>query len=171
MRHLLLLVLLTTPAYSQSSVYIDQVGNSNNITVDQIGDGKQAIVLNQGNNNSIGITQQDEGEHMAFIGTPQQVGTYITTTVPNNNNNTLNINQSGSGKHTAAINLDPATANSNNSATITQGGAANKTFTLGLSGSGILANVLQDNPNTSDSGSMNIQCLTPPCTGYSYTKR
>jgi len=171
----LLFLLWITPA-AAGSVYIDQVGDSNNIFVEQTTSGNpQATILNQGDSNNLTIVQEGDGNHQAFIGTPPTGmglnGTLNTNTnAANNNNNTLTIIQSGSGNHTAAINLDATTANSNNGAAIHQSGDADKSFVLNLSGSGITAKVLQDNPTVSDSGSMSIQCLTPPCTGYSYTK-
>ena len=130
---------------------------------------------NSGNNNNLTIVQEGSGDHAAFIGTPPTGvnidGTIATNTAAaNNNNNTLTIIQSGSGNHTAAINLDSTTTNSNNGAAIHQSGDADKSFVLNLSGSGITAKVLQDNPTVPDSGSMSIQCLTPPCSGYTYTK-
>lgn len=170
----LLFVLMITSAYAADSVYIDQVGDLNTITVNQsAGDNQTAIILNQGNNNQFGITQQGPGAHMAFIGTPpagQSGGNYITSIAPNNSNNMLNIFQTGSGNHTAAINLDKTTSNNNNSATIQQAGSVPKSFVFNLSGSGITANALQDNMLTPDVSSMSIQCLTPPCSGYSYIK-
>jgi len=171
----LLFLLWITPA-SAGSVYIDQVGNGNNIFVEQTSSGNpEAIILNQGDNNNHTIVQEGNGDHLAFIGTPpvgkNYDGTYNTNTnAGNNNNNTLTILQNGSGNHTAAINLDATTQNNNNVASITQTGDANKSFVLNLSGSGIGATVLQDNPLTPDASSMSIQCLTPPCSGYSYTK-
>ena len=171
----LLFLLWITPA-AAGSVYIDQVGSGNNIFVEQVASGNpQAIILNQGDNNNLTIVQEGSGDHAAFIGTPpvgkNYDGTYNTNTnAGNNSNNTLTILQNGSGNHTAAINLDATTSNNNNTATITQTGDANKNFVLNLSGSGIGATVLQDNPLTPDSGSMSIQCLTPPCSGYTYTK-
>jgi hypothetical protein len=171
----LLFLLWITPA-AAGSVYIDQVGDSNNIFVEQVSSGApQATILNQGDDNNLTIIQNGSGNHAAFIGTPpvgmNQDGTIATNTnAANNNNNTLTIIQSGSGNHTAAINLDGTTSNSNNGAAIHQSGDADKSFVLNLSGSGITAKVLQDNPLTPDSGSMSIQCLTPPCSGYSYTK-
>ena len=171
----LLFLLWITPA-SAGSVYIDQVGDSNNIFVEQTSSGNaDAIMLNQGSNNTNTIVQEGSGDHQAFIGTPpvgkNYDGTYNTNTnAGNNSNNTLTILQNGSGNHTAAINLDASTQNNNNIATITQSGDANKSFVLNLSGSGIGATVVQDNPLTPDSGSMSIQCYTGNCTGYSYTK-
>jgi len=174
MKRLWLLAIIT-PVYAADTVYIDQVGDLNNITVNQKdSDSKTAIVLNQGNNNQLAIIQEGTGAHMAFIGTPpagQSGANFITSIAPNNNNNILTIFQTGSGNHTAAINLDKTTSNNNNSAVIQQAGSAPKSFVFNLSGSGITANALQDNPLTPDASSMSIQCLTPPCSGYTYTKR
>ena len=175
MKHLLFLLLLTTPVYA-GSVYIDQVGDDNNILVEQTTNGNgEAILLSKGSNNTMAIIQQGDGNHTAFMGTPplgkNYDGTYITnSSAPNSDGNNLTILQSGSGNHTAAINLDSTTSNSNDTATITQSGDADKSFTLTLSGSSISATVVQDNPTTADHASMSIQCYTPPCSGYSYTK-
>ena len=170
----LLMLLVITPVYATDTVYIDQVGDFNNITVDQsAGDSQKAIILNQGYNNMLTITQQGPGAHMAFIGTPpagQSAGSYVTSIAPNNNNNILNIFQTGSGNHTAAINLDKNTTNNNNNASILQAGSVPKTFVFNLSGSGITATAVQDNATVPDVGSMSIQCLAPPCSGYSYVK-
>ena len=144
----LLFLLWITPA-TAGSVYIDQVGNGNNIFVEQTTSGNgESIILNQGSNNTNTIVQEGSGDHMAFMGTPP---------VGKNYDGTYNTNTNAGN-------------NSNNTATITQTGDANKSFVLNLSGSGIGATVVQDNPLTPDSGSMSIQCLTPPCSGYSYTK-
>jgi hypothetical protein len=171
----LLLLLLITPVYAADSVYIDQVGDLNTITVNQkSGDNQTAIILNQGHNNQMNIIQEGPGAHMAFIGTPpasQNANAFVTNIAPNNNNNILTIFQTGPGSHTAAINLDKTTSNNNNNATIQQAGSAPKSFVFNLTGSGITANALQDNALTPDVSSMSIQCLTPPCSGYSYSKR
>jgi len=176
MRYLILL-LLATPVYAQNSVYIDQIGNNNTIYVDQNGSTNKSItILNGGDNNTISVFQQDSGTQQAFIGTvPNQPpgstnNNQFVYPNTNNNNNTLSIVQTGSGNHTAAINLDPTTSNNNNTASIMQGGAASKSFNLNLSGSGIGATVIQNNPTVPDAASMSIQCLSPPCNGYSYTK-
>jgi len=166
-------ILLQTSAYAQSPpsygnfVYIDQIGNSNTTTVEQYdNEKKQAAVVNNGDNNDFYILQQGTGNHIAAI-TPSSGAANAT-----NNNNNFSISQSGAGNHTASILMMDTTANSNNTASITQSGGvgANKQFTLQLQGSGIGATVVQDNPTTPDSASMSIQCVSPPCTGYSYTK-
>jgi hypothetical protein len=168
-----LLVFVICPVYAQSApppgnfVYIDQVGNYNTTYVYQDGsEQNQAAIVSNGDNNTQSIFQEGPGNHTALIGPAP------TATSSVNNNNNFTINQSGGGNHTASIiNTDPV-SNSNNTASITQSGGvgANKQFTLSLQGNGIGATVVQDNPTQSDSASMSIQCLTPPCSGYSYTK-
>jgi len=147
-------------------VYIDQIGDNNNINVlQQDSDRQRALILNQGDGNIIGILQQGTGQHTASI-TNNSIAT-------NNNNNILSIEQVGTGNHMASILLNNSAGASNNTATISQAGGvgANKQFTLELQGSRIGVSVIQDNPTTPDSSTMSIQCLTPPCNGYSYSKR
>ena len=175
MRALVVALLAATPALAANVIYIDQVGDNNHISIKQNdGDNKSAIVLNQGDGNEQNIAQRGPGLDQAFIGTPP-VGMLQGQFLPNtstatNNYNLLSIVQMGTGNHTAAINLDSMVSNNNNTASILQSGDANKSFTLQLSGSGIGATVVQDNPTVADSASMSIQCLSPPCTGYSYIK-
>jgi hypothetical protein len=177
MRYVLLFLILAMPAFAQSSVYIDQIGSNNTTLVEQNGYGnKTAIILNRGDNNNLTIMQENVGNQTAFIGTPPTQPptalnnqSYVFPTNNNNSNNTLSIIQIG-GSHTAAINLDPTVTTSNNTATILQSGSANKSFNLSLSGSSIVANITQDSATVPDAASMSIQCLTPPCGGYSYTK-
>jgi hypothetical protein len=171
MRYIPLYLILTTSIASAQTVtgnqvYIEQIGNNNIVYVEQKDlDIKAASVVNKGDNNDFSISQQGLGNHVATI-TPS-----VTTSV--NNNNLISIQQSGAGNHTANVLLDDPIANSNNVASIIQSGGvgANKQFTLQLQGSGIGVNVLQDNATMPNAGTMLIQCLTPPCSGYSYTRR
>ena len=146
-------------------VYIDQIGNNNNITViQQDSDRQRAAIINQGDGNILAITQQGTGRHIASM---------TSSTTANNNNNILSIDQVGTGNHMASILLNNTAGSNNNTVSISQAGGvgANKQFTLELKGSQIGVSVVQDNPTTPDSSSMSIQCLTPPCSGYSYSKR
>jgi len=175
MRTIVILIMLTTSTLAGNVVYIDQVGDSNHIAIKQNdGDSQTAIVLNHGDGNEQNIGQSGSGADQAFIGTPpvgmSQGQLLPNTTAPTNSSNLLSIVQMGAGNHTAAINLDSTTSNNNNTASILQSGDANKSFTLNLSGSGIGATVVQDNPTVPDAATMSIQCLSPPCTGYSYIK-
>jgi Curlin associated repeat len=155
------------PPPNTNFVYIDQVGSNNNITVEQTGsDAKKAMIVSNGDLDTYTILQQGSGNHTASISpTPQAANA-------NNSNNNISILQSGAGNHTASVLFQDPASNSGNVASITQAGGqgADKQFTLQLQGSGISAKVLQDNPTTPDSSSMQIICNQPPCTGYSYTK-
>jgi hypothetical protein len=167
-------ILMTSFAFSQTLptsgnlVYIEQVGSNNTIYVEQKDiDIKAVNIVNTGDNNDFSISQQGMGSHIASISPSSGAKNSV------NNNNTISIQQSGAGNHTAVVSLDDPVANSNNVASIVQAGGigANKQFTLQLQGSGIGVNVLQDNATMPNAGTMLIQCLTPPCSGYSYTRR
>jgi len=170
----IILLLLPTIAFAQQTpprppvtgnfVYIDQIGNNNTIVVYQEdSERKQAAIISNGDNNDMLIVQQGTGNHTALISS--------FNSAISNSNNILNITQQGAGNHTASI-ISNGSNGSNNDARITQKGGvgADKQFTLQLQGSGIGATVIQDNLTTPDSGTLSIQCLTPPCNGYSYTK-
>ena len=156
-----------TPPAAGNFVYIDQIGNNNTIVVTQEdSDQKRAAIINNGDNNDLAITQQGTGNHTSSI------SPILNNTTSINSNNILNILQQGAGNHTASILFTNPTTNNNNNASITQKGGvgADKQFTLQLQGNGIGVTVIQDNLTMPDSSSLSIQCLTPPCTGYSYVK-
>lgn len=165
MRSLLFLLLMTATAFAQTNIiYIDQIGVGNTVSVEQKdAGGKNVNIINEGDANYISILQQGTGTHSTSI---------TSTSAANTNNaNSFVVSQSGSANHTANIVLNNSSSGSNNNtASITQTGNAPKSFTLNLTGSGIGFTGLQDNLNTPDSATLSITCLTPPCTGYSYTK-
>jgi hypothetical protein len=169
MRFFIVFLLFTNICYAQQPpaignfVYIDQIGNNNNIVVYQEdSDQKRANIVSNGDNNDYSIFQRGTGNHTALISS--------FNSAISNSNNMSNITQEGAGNHTANI-LSNGSAGSNTASITQKGGAgADKQFTLQLQGNGIGVKVTQDNPTTPDSSSMNIQCLTPPCNGYSYTK-
>jgi hypothetical protein len=165
MKVILFLLLSTVTVFAQNSVYIDQIGSSNQIYIEQKDfDGKNATVLNQGDLNIVNMLQQGTGSHSATISS-------TVNNTGNNNSNLLEINQQGSGNHTASITFNNgAVGSSNNDVKLTQSGSANKQFNLTLQGNGIGFVGIQDNFSVADSASMSITCLTPPCSGYSYTK-
>ena len=180
MRALIAYLLLITSAAAQSLatppappsgtnyVYIDQIGDNNQIyIVQQDSDAKQAAVLMKGDSNEVTIVQGGSGNHTAMVapGTSGAMGAV-------NDGNTIGISQSGAGNHSATVQLNDTSANGYNTATITQDGGvgADKSFTLQLSGSHIGVTVTQDNPTVADSSSMSISCYTGSCTGYSYTR-
>lgn len=155
---------MTLPALAQNTVYIDQIGNNNTITVDQTTQSKSTTITTKGDWNEFTVNQQGTGNHSSSI--------TQTHTMSSNNNNIFSVDQRGQGNHTANILMNNATANNSNNASILQNGdtGANKTFNLTLNGSGIGVTVTQNNLTVPDVGSMTITCLTPPCTGYSYTR-
>ena len=158
--------LLIMPVNAGSNVYIEQVGNHNNVYIVQTdSDGKNINIVNEGDLNIMSVLQQGAGSHTANISS-------TVTNTGNNTNNLLEINQRGAGNHTANIifNNGPS-GSSNNDIKLNQSGAANKHFSLTLQGNGIGFVGIQDNFITPDSASMSITCLTPPCSGYSYIKR
>lgn len=163
MKLAILFLLFSSSAVAQNNtVYIDQIGHNNNYYVDQKdGGGKSLSIVNEGELNTLNVLQQGIGQHSSSI-------TSINGSV--NNNNNFTVNQSGAGNHIANITLTNPTTNSTNTASITQSGSANKQFNLNLDGNGIGATILQNNPIVPDSASMSITCLSPPCSGYSYTK-
>lgn len=162
---LIYITLFVVQARAQNSIYIDQIGNSNQINIEQKDtDGKSVNIVNEGDLNIINILQQGTGSHTATIGS-------TVNNTGNNNNNLLEVTQSGAGNHTANIKFDNGVIGaSNNDVKLTQSGSANKQFNLTLQGNGIGFIGIQDNLTVPDLGSMNINCLTPPCTGYTYTK-
>lgn len=165
MKIILFLLLSTVAVFAQNSVYIDQIGNGNQIHIEQKDfDGKNVTILNQGDLNIVNILQQGAGSHSAIINS-------TVTNTGNNNSNLLEINQQSVGNHTANITFNNgAVGSSNNDVKLIQSGSANKQFNLTLQGNGIGFVGIQDNFSVADSASMSITCLTPPCIGYSYTK-
>lgn len=159
---------------ADNRVYIDQIGSGNTLRVVQEQQGKTAVSLMRGDGNTIIVVQEDSGHHTAVVGLPSQGvgpdGRYVLPQSQGMDGNQLGVAQSGSGDHTASIAMDPGFDADGNSATITQSGAADKSFDLDLSGSNIGVTVVQDNYGTADTGSMSIQCYTGSCTGYSYTR-
>lgn len=170
------------------NVYIDQIGDNNNITVAQDGAHRAAIVMgknSQTDGNTIGIDQKDPGlktvsiELLSGINnginiTQQGTGTH-TTGIMNlaGSANNITVNQSGAGNHQLSVLADSGTTNSANTITANQSGSAgaDKFFQLNLKGSqGATVNILQNNLTTPDSASMNVQCAPGMCGTFSYTK-
>jgi hypothetical protein len=168
-------------------IYIDQVGNGNQTTVVQDGNGHSAVItaggisptdynvfsimqqgaaktasieLKAGINNTFNIQQDGTGNHTASI--QNMIGS----------GNNVNVSQSGAGNHSFTVTNPNSATNNGNTVTATQTGGvgADKTFNLyfnGATGAGVTIN--QTNPTTPDQAGMNIQCN--PCgSGWSYTK-
>jgi hypothetical protein len=170
----------------------------NTINVDQVGNGNQTTVIQEGTGHSATITAGYgiPVDYNVFAITQQGAAKTATIELKSGISNTFNIQQDGTGNHTAAIqnmigsgnqiNLSQTGAgnhilnvtnpwnatNNGNTVTATQAGGvgADKRFDLMFSGAtGAGVTINQTNPTQPDQAGMNIQCN--PCgSGWSYTK-
>jgi hypothetical protein len=164
-------------------VYIDQVGDNNQITIAQDGTGHVAAVaigatlpayindLKTGY--GIGTTPYNGTGTSEYnnITINQQGPANHTTTVelPRASNNIITVDQSGSANHSLKISSTANTNNVNNTISATQSGSAEKSFALTLDGTnGATVTVQQTNPIQANGGAMTIQCIT--CGAYSYIR-
>ena len=169
---------------ADNSIYIDSVGNYNQVTITQDGSGHIAGVaigayLPSNSNDlktgyGIGNTPylgQGTSEFNYVSITQQGLGTKTTTVeIANGSNNNISILQDGSGNHTMNIISNIGTTNSNNTINTTQTGSGDKSFALTMAGSnGANVTVQQTNPTQANTGSMTIQCN--PCGSYSYIRQ
>jgi hypothetical protein len=167
-----------------SYVYIDQVGSSNQIKVEQDGGGHVAAVAVgaylPANNNDLKTGYTIGANPYLGVGTSEfnnisikQAGPGVQTTkieLPNASGNLVTVDQSGSASHTFNIVSGINTTNVNNTILATQSGSAQKDFTLNMNGSnGATVTVQQTNPTQANTGSMTIQCTT--CGAYSYIRQ
>lgn len=187
MKLLYSLLLVSSVCLADNIVTVDQIGNSNAITVTQEGDGHRATIkmgavsdvdyttvsilqqgtaktakveLPSGINNTASIQQEGTGNHYAGIMNLNGSGNNIT------------IGQSGAGNHTFNVIGDTNTTNNGNLITAQQSGnaGADKLFNLTLSGaSGATVNVQQTNQTTGNIGGMTLQCNL--CGAYSYIRQ
>jgi hypothetical protein len=169
---------------AQSSyVYIDQVGNNNQIKVEQDGTGHLVGVAVGAylptNNNDLKTGYTIGNNPYLGAGTSdfnnisiKQTGPGMQTTkieLPSASYNLITVDQSGSANHTFNIVSGANTTNINNTISATQSGSAQKDFTLNMNGSnGATVTVQQTNPTQANTGSMTIQCTT--CGAYSYIR-
>lgn len=122
---------------------------------------------------SAAAAQQSSNVYIKQIGNSnaiyveQESSNKTSNIITNGDLNYIDVSQKGLGSHTSIIN-QPGPGG--HSANISQSGNLSKNFTLTLLGTGIGVSIMQNNLLSSDVGSMSIQCLTPPCFGYSYTK-
>jgi hypothetical protein len=159
-----------------NSIYIDQVGSYNSITVNQDGTG-HATVVTMGltsavDNTTVAIDQKDSGAKTATVNIPCGFNNSVsilqhgagnhTASITNLNGiaNNVTINQSGAGKHTMEIVGAAGSQNNNNTINTLQTGGtgADKTFNLWLNGWGTNVTVEQTNPTTAGQAGMNISC-------------
>jgi hypothetical protein len=184
-----LLLLISTSVYATDNIYIDQVGDNNTFTITQQDGPHYASVIvgktSASDNNNITIEQKDTGTKNASveltsginntIGILQQgIGNHTASILNlSGSSNGISINQSGAGSHSFALQGGTGTTNSGNTISATQSGGigAEKSFSLTLNGtSGATVDVTQTS-NTSNTGSMTIQCLSGSCGSYSYIRQ
>jgi hypothetical protein len=191
--YLILAALLSTNIYAQNqinlgpgiavpvtsttnTIYIEQIGNYNSITVNQDGSGHEATVTmgltSSVDNTIVSIDQKDSGPKQATVDIPGgfnnsvnilQQGTGNHTAAITNLNgiaNNVTINQGGAGNHTFGIVGAAGSQNNGNTITALQTGGvgADKTFNLGLNGWNTNVTIEQTNPTTANQSSMNISC-------------
>lgn len=176
--YLIIVALLSTNIYAQTqnSIYIEQIGSYNSVTVLQDGTGHSATVTmgltSNVDNTTVAIDQKDSGAKTATVNIPggfnnsvgilQQGAGNHTAAITNLNGigNSITINQDGAGKHTLEIVGAAGSQNNGNTITATQTGGvgADKTFNLGLNGWNTTVTIEQSNPTTANQSSMNITC-------------
>ena len=164
-------------------IYIDQVGNNNQVTVTQDGPGHVAAVaigatlpvtandLKTGY--GLGTTPYNgvgTSEYNTVTISQQGVGSHTTTVeLPRASSNLITVDQSGAGNHTFGISSTANTNNINNTISATQSGTGDKAFALTLDGTnGATVTVQQTNPTQANTGAMTIQCTTRG--SYSYIR-
>jgi hypothetical protein len=195
MKYLLVAVVISMAGF-QCSNKVSAADNT--ITIDQVGNGNQTTVIQDGAGNTASVTTGPGlgVDYNVFNITQQGAAKTATIELKAGINNTFNIQQDGTGNHTAAIqnmigsgnqiNLSQSGAgnhilnvtnpfnatNNGNTVTATQAGGAgaDKRFDLMFSGAtGAGVTINQTNPTQPDQAGMNIQCN--PCgSGWSYTK-
>ena len=159
-----------------NSIYIEQIGSYNSITVNQDGTGHSAVVTmgltSAVDNTTVAIDQKDSGPKSARVDIPggfnngvsilQQGAGNHTASITNLNGigNSVTINQGGAGKHSMEIVGVSGSQNNGNTITTLQTGGvgADKTFNLWLNGWNTNVIIEQTNPTTAGQGGMNISC-------------
>jgi len=163
-------------AQTQNSIYIEQIGSYNSVTVLQDGTGHSATVTigltSAVDNTVVAIDQKDSGAKTATVDIPGGVNNSVnilqqgagnhTAAITNLNGigNNITINQGGAGNHTMEIvGVAGSQNNGNTINTLQTGGVgADKTFNLTLNGWNTNVTVEQTNPTTANQSSMNITC-------------
>ena len=180
----ILLLVASSCVYAQNNyIYIDQVGNNNQVTVTQDGTGHSAAVaigatLPANTNDlktgyGIGTTPYNgtgTSEYNNVTIGQQGVGSHKTTIeLPLASSNLINVTQEGAGNHTFSLTATANTNNINNTINATQSGTGDKAFALKLDGTNsATVTVQQTNPTQTNTGAMTIQCTT--CGSYSYIR-
>jgi len=182
-------LLVSCVCLADNTINIDQIGDNNNITVEQKDANGHTATITLGKTSSVDYTtlailQQGTGIKTASVEIKSGINNGInisqdgagahTTAIQNliGSGNNINITQQGAGNHSFTISNYTSATNNGNTINATQSGGAgaDKTFNLYLSGAtNAGVTVLQTNPLTADQGGMNIQCN--PCgSGWSYIK-
>jgi hypothetical protein len=161
---------------TSNTIYIEQIGSYNSVTVNQDGTGHAATVTmgltSAVDNTTVAIDQKDSGAKTATVDIPggfnnsvsilQQGAGNHTASITNLNGiaNNVTINQGGAGKHTLEIVGAAGSQNNGNTITALQTGGVgtDKTFNLGLNGWNTNVTIEQTNPTTAGQASMNITC-------------
>jgi hypothetical protein len=159
-----------------NTIYIEQIGSYNSITVNQDGTGHAAVITmgltSAVDNTNVAIDQKDSGAKRATVDIPggfnnsvsilQQGTGNHTASITNLNGigNNVTINQGGAGKHTLEIVGAAGSQNNGNTITALQTGGAgtDKTFNLWLNGWNTNVTIEQTNPTTAGQAGMNISC-------------
>lgn len=185
---LLLLIFSTSATAAGSNLYIEQIGDNNNITVNQkdasnnsvnidlgkisnvdyttlnilqqgTGNKTASVEVKSGINNGINLTQDGAGAHSATIQNLQGSA------------NNISITQSGSGKHEFNLINNSGKTNNNNTVNVNQSGGVGqeKWFNIWLNGaSGAVVNVNQS--GAANQASMQIQCSVGTCGTYNFSQ-
>lgn len=186
MKYLLFFLSFSVCAQTNNSIYIQQIGDNNIITVAQDGSGHTAIV-NLGNtsnvdNTNISIDQKDSGIKTASIEIKSGINNGINilqqgygqhvASIQNLNGsaNTINIDQNGLGNHNFSIINTTGTTNSGNSVNGLQTGSGDKIFNLTLDGATGATVSVQQTIQNANTGAMTIQCAPSTCGTYTYTR-
>jgi len=183
MKILYSLFLVSSVCFADSIVTVDQIGNSNTITVTQEGTGHNTniklgttsdvdyttlsvlqqgaaktanIEVKSGVSNTISLTQEGTGNHISSIINLNGTGNNIT------------LNQSGAGNHELKVDNWLGSVNNGNTITATQSGGvgADKWFAVNLNGAVGARVDVQQTGTTPNQASMLIQCN--PCGNYQY---
>ena len=114
-----LLFFISLNVYAIDAVYIDQIGNHNNVLVSQTGENKTGIININNDNNSINLEQKDTGEQYAIISASggnknidvlqQGSGSHVANITLTGNSSSLNLLQTGNTQQSYSINFNCAT--------------------------------------------------------------
>ena len=132
-------------ASQDSQVYVSQIGDANNITVNQTGAKNNYVYYSSvGSNNNVAVSQTGDNNTQANYSRTTVTGNSNTVAVTQtsiggakgafvavgDNNNNLTLSQTGSGSHYAEVNL----TGNNKTVDIAQSGNASHVASVALSG-------------------------------------